>query len=235
MDPFTTADLRARYEVDFSAVLDRAGARSGELVRGELRPGGSERGVVRSGGVAPPAAGFACGAAQGDRARRPRDPRRLPARLAERRPPFAKRRWGRPPARGTAASTRARAAARGMGARRPAPPRRRVLAGVDGPALLQWGARMDRGGSARPEHRSGGAVLPRGPRVARSTALQGGLARVEISTPPCGSGLRRVHASSPTCCSTSSCRPRLSRTPCGTSPGPARRPTTRSRRCGRRG
>ncbi len=40
--PFTADDLRARYGVDVSAVL--AGLeRAGELVRGELRPGGSER------------------------------------------------------------------------------------------------------------------------------------------------------------------------------------------------
>ena len=40
--PFTADDLRARYGVDASAVL--AGLeRAGELVRGELRPGGSER------------------------------------------------------------------------------------------------------------------------------------------------------------------------------------------------
>jgi len=40
--PFTGAELRARYSVDFSAVL-RELERGGELVRGELRPGGSER------------------------------------------------------------------------------------------------------------------------------------------------------------------------------------------------
>ncbi len=40
--PFTTADLRARYGVDCSAVLAEL-ERAGELVRGELRPGGSER------------------------------------------------------------------------------------------------------------------------------------------------------------------------------------------------
>jgi ATP-dependent Lhr-like helicase len=40
--PFTTADVRARYGVDASAVLS-ALERDGELVRGELRPGGSER------------------------------------------------------------------------------------------------------------------------------------------------------------------------------------------------
>jgi ATP-dependent Lhr-like helicase len=37
--PFTTAELRARYGVDPSAVLERL-ERDGELVRGELRPGG---------------------------------------------------------------------------------------------------------------------------------------------------------------------------------------------------
>jgi ATP-dependent helicase Lhr and Lhr-like helicase len=40
--PFTANDLRARYGVDCGAVLGTL-ERSGELVRGELRPGGSER------------------------------------------------------------------------------------------------------------------------------------------------------------------------------------------------
>jgi ATP-dependent helicase Lhr and Lhr-like helicase len=40
--PFTADDLRARYGVDCSAVL-AAFERGGDLVRGELRPGGSER------------------------------------------------------------------------------------------------------------------------------------------------------------------------------------------------
>ncbi len=40
--PFTADDLRARYGVDCSAVLGGF-ERAGELVRGELRPGGSER------------------------------------------------------------------------------------------------------------------------------------------------------------------------------------------------
>jgi ATP-dependent helicase Lhr and Lhr-like helicase len=40
--PFTTADLRARYGVDMGAVLSEL-ERAGDLVRGELRPGGSER------------------------------------------------------------------------------------------------------------------------------------------------------------------------------------------------
>ncbi len=40
--PFTTADVRARYGIDVSAAL-RELERSGDLVRGELRPGGSER------------------------------------------------------------------------------------------------------------------------------------------------------------------------------------------------
>jgi ATP-dependent Lhr-like helicase len=40
--PFTTADLQVRYGVDFSAVL-RELERADELVRGELRPGGTER------------------------------------------------------------------------------------------------------------------------------------------------------------------------------------------------
>jgi ATP-dependent Lhr-like helicase len=40
--PFTTEDIHARYGVDASAVL-RELERAGDLVRGELRPGGSER------------------------------------------------------------------------------------------------------------------------------------------------------------------------------------------------
>jgi ATP-dependent Lhr-like helicase len=40
--PFTAEDLRTRYGVDCSAVL-AAFERGGDLVRGELRPGGSER------------------------------------------------------------------------------------------------------------------------------------------------------------------------------------------------
>jgi ATP-dependent Lhr-like helicase len=40
--PFTTSELRARYRIDTSPALT-ALERAGELVRGELRPGGSER------------------------------------------------------------------------------------------------------------------------------------------------------------------------------------------------
>ncbi len=40
--PFTNADVRGRYGVDASAVLSEL-ERAGEVVRGELRPGGSER------------------------------------------------------------------------------------------------------------------------------------------------------------------------------------------------
>jgi ATP-dependent Lhr-like helicase len=40
--PFTTGEVRARYGVDPAAVLSEL-ERAGELVRGELRPGGSER------------------------------------------------------------------------------------------------------------------------------------------------------------------------------------------------
>jgi ATP-dependent helicase Lhr and Lhr-like helicase len=40
--PFTTAEVRARYGIDTSAAL-RESERAGVLVRGELRPGGSER------------------------------------------------------------------------------------------------------------------------------------------------------------------------------------------------
>ena len=58
---------------------------------------------------------------------------------------------------------------------------------------------------------------------------------ISRSTPPSASDSPRERASSPTCWSTSSSRPRSCRRLCGTSCGRARRPTTRSRRCGRRG
>ena len=67
--PFTSDDLRARYGVDAGAVL-RELERSGDLVRGEIRPGRRRPRLVRRRGPAAPAACLARGPAQGDRARR---------------------------------------------------------------------------------------------------------------------------------------------------------------------
>ncbi len=75
-----------------SARLLRDLERAGDLVRGELRPGGSEREWCDAGGAAPPAPRLACRPAQGDRTGRRVAPRPLPARLAGRRPPYAARR-----------------------------------------------------------------------------------------------------------------------------------------------
>ena len=65
--------------------------RAGDLVRGELRPGGTRARVVRPRGAAPPAPRVARRPAQGDRGRRPARARRVPAVLAGRRPPSRRR------------------------------------------------------------------------------------------------------------------------------------------------
>ena len=86
--PFTTEELRDRYRVDASAVLAALEA-AGDLVRGELRPGGSGARVVRPRRAAAAAARVAGVAAQGDRAGRPARAGGVRAVLAGRRPPRA--------------------------------------------------------------------------------------------------------------------------------------------------
>ena len=178
--PFTADDLRARYGVDCAAVL-AALERAGELVRGELRPGGSEREW--------------CDPEVLRRLRRaslavlrkevepvdPRDARALPARVAGSRPPPGDRRRRRPAARGAGLAAGAGGAGRGVGARRAAAPRGRVLAGVDRSAVRERRARVDRGRRARALVRAGGAVLPRGPAGARPAAARGRGARFGVA------------------------------------------------------
>ena len=152
--PFTADDLRARYGVDCPRSW-RGSSDAGELVRGELRPGGTERewcdpevlrrlrraslAVLRK--EVEPVDDAGAGA--------------LPPRLAGRRPPSGDRRRGRPPARGAGPAPGAGAAGRGVGARRPPATDRRVLAGVDGSAVRGGRARVDRRGRA-------GAAIPAG-------------------------------------------------------------------------
>ena len=171
------------------------------LVRGELRPGGSEREW--------------CDAEVLRRLRRaslavlrkeiePADQRalaRLPAELAGRRPPSGRRRRDRPPARGARPAAGARAARRRLGARRAAAPRRRLLADVAGPAVRERRGRLGRRRRARAQLRPRRAVLPRGRRGARARR------RARRAEPPDGADARaaaraparRRRASSPTC------------------------------------
>ena len=159
--------------------------------------------VVRPRGAAAAAARLAGGAAQGDRARRPARARALPAELAGRRPPPARGRRPRPPARGADRPPRARAARRGVGARRAAAPRRRLLAVVDGRAVRGGRARLDRGGAARPPLRPRRALLPRGRAPARAAAAPQGPAGGQRPTRRSASASPPARASSPTCSPTS--------------------------------
>ena len=167
--PFTVGELRARYGVDPTAALNEL-EREGVFVRGELRPGGTEREW--------------CDPEVLRRLRRaslavlrkevePVDHRALARFLpawqnVDRHP--ASGAGDRPAARGARAAAGAGAAGRCLGARRAAAPRRRLLADVDGSALRRRGGRMDRGGCAGSQLRASRPVLPRGPGRARSAA-----------------------------------------------------------------
>ena len=167
--PFEGRLLKARYGLDMTPVL--AGLeRAGELVRGELRPGGTRARVVRPRGPAPPAPRLARRAARRDRARRPARARPLPAQLAGRRPPPARRRRHRPAARGARAAAGPRAPRRRVGARRAPPPDRRLQRGVARPAVRLGRGRLGRRGRAGPPQRQGRALLPRRRRRARPAA-----------------------------------------------------------------
>ena len=96
---------------------------------------------------------------------------------------------------------------RGVGARRPAAPRRRLFAVVDGSAVRRRRGGLDRRRRARPQLRPGCAVLPGGPGAARASAGAGRHPGDGGRTRRCGRGWPPGPASSPTCSSTSTCRP----------------------------
>ena len=174
--PFTTKDVSERYGIDLGPVLRELEA-SGGLIRGELRPGGSEREWCDP-----------------DVLRRLR--RASLATLRKEVEPAEQRALARflpawqgvdlsPP--GGAGVDRLRellvplqgvdAGARGLGARRAAAAGGRLLARMDGPALRQRRARLGRRGRARPALRAGRALLPRRRALAWPAALQGRAAR----------------------------------------------------------
>ena len=157
--PFTADDVRARYGIDASAAL-RELERSGGLVRGELRPGGSDREWcdtdvlrrLRRASLAvlrreiEPAETARAGAVR--------------TRLAGRRPVPGLRRRDRATARGAGHAAGPGAARRRVGARRAAAARRRVLAVVDRSAVRLRRAGLGRRGRARAQLGPGGVVLP---------------------------------------------------------------------------
>ena len=170
--PFTTREMSDRYGLDLGPVL-RELERAGDLIRGELRPGGSERewcdpDVLR-------------------RLRRaslatlrkevePAEQRALARFLPEWQgvdgaPPG--RRGRRPPARDARAAPGPGTGARGLGARRAPAPRGRLLARLDGPALRERRARVGGRRCGGAQLRPGGAAVPRGRALARAAAVQG--------------------------------------------------------------
>ena len=100
--------------------------RSGELVRGELLPGGTEREWCDADVLRRLRRASVARAPPRGRGGRPRRARSLPAGVAERRRPPPGRRRARPPARGAGPASGRRADAGGLGARRAAAPPRRL-------------------------------------------------------------------------------------------------------------
>ena len=235
--PFTGDELRARYGLDFGDVLE-ALERDGELVRGELRPGGSEREW--------------CDVEVLRRLRRaslaalreeiePADQRALATFLPgwhgiDRHPATGRRRGS--PARGARAPAGARAAGGGLGARRAAAAGRRLLADLAGLAVRQRRGRVGGRRRDRPGLGSRRALLPRGcggdrppgaarPRVHRARRRAGGGAgapaapqdSIHALVRPAERGALFLHA----ICSPSWTRRRsCCRRRCGTWCGPAR-------------
>ena len=117
--------------------------------------------VVRPRGAAPPAPRLPGRPARRDRAGRPTRARALLGQLAGHRPPPARRRGDRPPARDPRPAPGVAAARGGVGARPAAAPHRRLLARLARPAVRVGRGRVGRRGRARAPVGSRGAVLPR--------------------------------------------------------------------------
>ena len=188
--PFPTAEPRARYGARLRRPRWRELERAGELVRGELRPGGSEREW--------------CDADVLRRLRRaslavlrkeiePADQRAFAAFLPS---------WqgvDKHPA-GGAGVDRLREQlvplqglalhARDVGARGAAAPRRRLLGDLDGRAVRERRAGVGRRRRARAQQRARRAVLPRGRAADRAAARQRRPAGRRPRTRRCASGSR---------------------------------------------
>ena len=196
--PFETRALRDRYGIDLTPVLERL-EQAGDLVRGELRPGGTAREwcdpeVLRR----LRRASLAALRAEIE----PADQRAFARFQAswqgvDRHPPGGA---GvdrlREHARAAAGPA---AAAGGVGARRAAAPRRRLLARLAGPAVRVRRGRVGRRGRARAPLRPRRAVLPRGRAAARPAAEGRRAAGGGACTSASASACAPAPASSPTC------------------------------------
>ena len=197
--PFETRALRDALRRSTSRRCWSGSSRPGDLVRGELRPGGTQREwcdpeVLRR----LRRASLAALRAEIE----PADQRAFARFQAswqgvDRHPPGGagvdRLREVLVPLQGL------RAAARGVGARRAAAPHRRLLAGVDGPAVRERRGRVGRRGRARPPLRPRGAVLPRRRAADRPAAAAPASRRRSRSTRRSASACRPARASSPTC------------------------------------
>ena len=213
----------------------RAGARRGDGAR-RAAAGRQRARVVRLRGAAPGPPGEPRPPAPRSRARRPRPLRPLPAELAERRRPPRRRRRPGPPARRAGAAAGRRPLAQGLGGGRAAAAPRRLLADLARRALHQRRGGLDRRRRARAQRRPRRPLLPRGrpPRRAAAGEREARARRGRGPRRDPRATRRRALLLARPASPTSTSPPRSSTTPSGTSPGRARRPTTPSRRCGRR-
>ena len=222
--PFTDRGAARRATASTLAPCSRSLERDGELVRGELRPGGSRARVVRRRGAAPPAPGLAGRPARGDRAGRPARARRASCRpgrasTATRRRAPASTACARCSCRCRASRCRPRCGSATCCRAASAPTRR---PGLDA-AVRERRAGLGRRRRARARTRPGGAVLPRGRRRCsgrRRARRQGGAGRARRRTSSIARAAgRRRRASSPTCSPTWTSRRRSCRRRCGISSG----------------
>ena len=170
--PFTTAAASGRYGVDMGPVL-RELEQANRLIRGELRPGGSERewcdtDVLRR----LRRASLASLRREVEPAEQRALARLMPAWQGVDAAPAGRRRRGQA-ARAARAAPGAGAGARGLGARRAAPARRELLPGLDRPALRGRRARLGGSGVDRAQLGPRGALLPRRRALARPAAPEG--------------------------------------------------------------
>ena len=212
-----------RYGIDPTRRAARARARRRPRAR-RAAAGRHRARVVRPRGAAPAAPRVARRAAQGDRARRPARARALPAELAGRRPPPGRPAPGVDRLREVArAAPGPRARARGLGARRAAAARRRLLAGVARPAVrlaARWsGSARARSGAAPDAWPCTSATTCASSARRRSRATRRPSPRTRRSASGCAAGAALLHRPARR---RASSRPRSSRRRCGTSSGRAR-------------